>query len=453
MQSVLLLIVLCAPIGHSRPPSSAQSEPPPPEIFVSPFGSDANSGSEAAPFLTLQRAQQAARTARKRLGRSPRVVIQQGTHRLKKQPALAFTSDDSGTSQTETLWMSARPKNHSSRAARLSGGIRLLNWEQVPGDHGVWRAKASAIASSAAWPFRTLRVGDRLWTTARWPAPHATRPWHFLANWSCDTKFHPCTRWNFEAENRARTGRIESTIPATLGIDPRDISTKTVGDLASADLNLLGGFERDTFSQVLPLRQSPSPWNFSNPLRPTLAIDCYGYSPEQRYFFSNVKAGLVPGTWWLDRDEKWLYLYPNQLVNSSEWLQSIDVSAPSSTTLIKIRGAQWLHLSRIAFIDTTTLWQGYMGSASHQPSTVATSLGLSNAATAAGWPDCAVRIEDGSAQITISNSSFEQLGGCGIAIRGGVESVQVIRCLFTSIAAHGIMVHGFEGALRMYGMV
>ena len=34
----------------------------------------------------------------------------------------------------------------------------------------------------------------------------------------------------------------------------------------------------------------------------------YRYQPRQRYFFSNVKAGLAPGTWWLDRDEQWLCL-------------------------------------------------------------------------------------------------------------------------------------------------
>ena len=127
----------------------------------------------------------------------------------------------------------------------------------------------------------------------------------------------------------------------------------------------------------------------------------------------------------------------------------MDISVPCTTTLITIRGAQWLHFSRLAFIDTTTLWQGYMGSASHQPSTGATSVGRSNEGTAAGWPDCAIRVEDGSAQITFSNSDFEQLGGCGIAIRGEVESVQVIGCLFASVAAHGILVHGFEGTLRI----
>ena len=66
-------------------------------------------------------------------------------------------------------------------------------------------------------------------------------------------------------------------------------------------------------------------------------------------------------------------------------------------------------------------------------------------AAAAGWPDCAMHVDGGSAQITISHSSFEQLGGCGIAIRDAVSSVHVLGCLFTSIAAHGVMVHGFEG--------
>jgi hypothetical protein len=51
---------------------------------------------------------------------------------------------------------------------------------------------------------------------------------------------------------------------------------------------------------------------------------------------------------------------------------------------------------------------------------------------------------DGSSEITLSNSSFRQLGGCGIEVTGAVQGVNVLSCLFSSIAAHGIRVNGFE---------
>ena len=279
MQQLLVhLAVICAQ------PASPDGEGG--SIFVSPLGSDANDGSETSPFLTLHRAQQAARTARQRLGRTPAVILEQGTHRVSSQPALIFTAADSGAAQSEALWLSTQP----NASARVSGGVRLIDWEKAPGNDGVWRANASALADSAGWPFRTLRVGERLWSPTRWPLASAPHPWLFLSNWSCDPLFHPtwCASQRNHEESRLRTGRLEHTIPATLGIDPLDAST--LRNFTSADITLFGGFERDTLSQILPLRQSPSPWNFSNPAQPTLAVDCYGYQPNQRYFFSNVKA-------------------------------------------------------------------------------------------------------------------------------------------------------------------
>ena len=245
-------------------------------IFVSPSGNDnVNDGSVVSPFLTLHRAQQAARLAKQRLGLSPLVVLEQGTHRLHTQPPVVLTAEDGGTAQTEALWVSSRPNashGNGAGAARVSGGVPLSHWEQAPGDDRLWRTNASALANSTSWPFRTLRVGDRLWPSTRWPLDSAD--WLFLADWSCDPQFHPCSAPINDEMVRLHTERLESTIPASLGIDPRDLSA--VRDFASADLHLFGGFERDVFSQVLPLRRSPSPWNVSNPSRPTLAIECYG---------------------------------------------------------------------------------------------------------------------------------------------------------------------------------
>jgi hypothetical protein len=465
-----LVALLCAAPGYSRrfaegstttngstPPPAAElnSETktapgapigfrPPAAIFVSPFGSDANAGSESAPLLTLRRAQQAARTAKQRFGRNPEVVLEEGTHRVHAQPTLILTEEDGGAAQAEAMWRSARPNATHGRAARVSGGVRLSKWGQAPDEDGVWRTNASGLMSSPSWPFRTLRVGDSLWPSARWPLPNASHSWLFLANWSCDPQFHPCASVQSGEGSLLHAGRLESTIPATLGINPQDLSADR--NFASADLNLFGGFERDVFSQVLSLCESPSLWNFSNPSRPTLAIECYGYQPNERFFFSNTKAGLVPGSWWLDRDEGWLYLHPDEPHASTvaDWLQSTDISAPSSNTLVTIHGAQWLQLSRLAFIDTVTQWQGYMGSAPRKVKAT-NRTERSYESIAAGWPDCAVVVNDGSAHITIANSSFEQLGGCGIAIKGEVENVNVIGCLFASIAAHGIIVNGFEG--------
>jgi hypothetical protein len=481
MVMLLLLALLELAVAGSGTAGSAG-------IYVSPAGSDANDGSEARPFLTLRRAQQAARTSAPRLP----VVLQRGTHRLALQPALSFTAEDGGTPHNEAVWRAELPgpnSGDSSASTRLSGGLRQSSWEPAPvpfgagnRDDGVWRANVSTLVASANWPFRTLRVGDSLWPSARWPLLNASNSpeddWLFLANWSCDKEFHPCPGRQLGA--RVGTGRLESTIPAMLGIIPGDLPLPVdpAADFASADLNLFGTFERDVLSQVLPLpirgSESTSAWNLSDPSKPTLAMQCYGYQANQRYFFSNVKAGLArKRTWWLDREQHWLYLRLGQHrgADAAEWLRSTttDISAPSLTSLVTIRGTQWLHLSRLAFVDAGTQWQGYQGTEQARLSESARegsadanatssngggvrnvnggspgATGSSSDRTGAGWPDCAVRVLDGSSEITLSNSSFRQLGGCGIEVTGAVQGVNVLSCLFSSIAAHGIRVNGFE---------
>ena len=106
--------------------------------------------------------------------------------------------------------------------------------------------------------------------------------------------------------------------------------------------------------------------------------------------------------------------------------------------LITIRGAQWLTIANLTLSDTSTKWQGYMGSAGSQLRASASG----TTAGPAGWPDCAVTIEDGSQQITLSRLSFANLGGCGVIIRDEVVEMTVERSLFSGVAAHGIMVFG-----------
>jgi hypothetical protein len=337
-------------------------------IFVSPSGSDSTGdGSEHAPFLSLHRAQQAVRTAKQQHGRATPVLLERGVHRLATQRDVVFTEDDSGSREMDALWASSpAPAVASSgdnpTSALLSGGLPVSGWEPAPGDGGgVWRANVSALVGTANWPFRTLRVGNELWSPSRWPLANSSRPWFFLQNWSCDKTFHPCNAAGDVRPGRLRaglgtsSGRLESSIPAKLGIARTDLPALSVGNgLASANINLFGTFERDVLSQVLPIRQSR--WNCSDSLHPTLAIDCYGYQPKQRYFFSNVRHGLVAGTWFLDTVEQFLYLRPEpqhaSAASAAEWLRSTDVSAAASTGLVTVRGARWLRLQKLSFVDS-----------------------------------------------------------------------------------------------------
>lgn len=93
--------------------------------YVSPAGSDANAGTRAKPFATVQKAQEEARRASAR-SETVTVILREGTHYL--ATPLVFSSLDSGSRE--------HPVNYRAEAGEqpvLSGGQWLrLNWE-------VWR--------------------------------------------------------------------------------------------------------------------------------------------------------------------------------------------------------------------------------------------------------------------------------------------------------------------------
>jgi len=104
------------------------------EFFVSPKGDDANPGSLARPFATLQRAQQAARLVS---GREPVTVsLRAGTHYLPE--TFVLTAADSGTRAAPVLY-----RAYGGEEPVISGGLRLdLEWE--PYRDGIMKARVPA---------------------------------------------------------------------------------------------------------------------------------------------------------------------------------------------------------------------------------------------------------------------------------------------------------------------
>ena len=104
------------------------------ELFVAPGGDDANPGTYARPFATLQRAQQAARGVRD--DEPVAVCLREGTYYLPE--TLVFTSADSGTPAAPVVYQAC-----DNERAIISGGLRLdLKWE--PYRDGIMQTKVPA---------------------------------------------------------------------------------------------------------------------------------------------------------------------------------------------------------------------------------------------------------------------------------------------------------------------
>jgi hypothetical protein len=129
-------------------------------FHVSPTGDDAGPGTEARPFATAARAQQAVRAFRATgLKEDVRVVFHAGTYEL--AAPLVFTPQDAGTAE-HSITYAAQP----GQTVVLSGGRRIGQWVRTGPER--WTADLPEVKTDG-WFFRQLWVNDRRATRARWP--------------------------------------------------------------------------------------------------------------------------------------------------------------------------------------------------------------------------------------------------------------------------------------------
>ncbi|MFC0772152.1 DUF1565 domain-containing protein [Terrimonas alba] len=98
------------------------------KIFISPKGNNANEGTQAKPFASIDKAL----TAAKKKSGSVTVYLLQGTYYL-KQP-IVFTAKDFGEENKRLLLT-----NFNNQKVTISGGVPLkLQWKKYK--NGIWQA-------------------------------------------------------------------------------------------------------------------------------------------------------------------------------------------------------------------------------------------------------------------------------------------------------------------------
>ncbi|TLS48943.1 hypothetical protein FE782_27785 [Paenibacillus antri] len=193
-RSLLAGLVVCM-LAAMWPPASAQAEEGGATIYVSPDGSDSNSGAENDPLRTLEGARDAIR-ALKSDGGLPAggvtVLLREGTY--ERLDTFELTAEDSGTAEAPIVY-----RSYPGETVRLSGGAALSRDSFVPVDdsevlrrivdegargrvlqvdlrslgiedygemsrHGYWKANDVSLV-----PPMELYVGGQGMTLARWP--------------------------------------------------------------------------------------------------------------------------------------------------------------------------------------------------------------------------------------------------------------------------------------------
>ncbi len=263
--------------------------------YVSPAGDDANLGSLAKPFATLQRAQLA---ARKKHGD---VFLRGGTYYL---PAtLVFTSEDSGTKAAPVIF-----QNYQKEQPVISGGVRLDGLKWQPYTNGIFQAQVPADLQT-----EEIFVNGERQILARYPNFDSKAQYFDGFTSGADIK-QRAARWTDPAG-----GYLHAMHPALWG----DFTWRITGKDTKGSLTKVGGWQNNRGGGI----------------------------NERIQFVENIFEELdAPGEWFLNSKTHTLYFYPPAGLD----LKNAVVEATRLRTLVEFRGdeehpVKWITLRGLTF--------------------------------------------------------------------------------------------------------
>jgi hypothetical protein len=292
------------------------------DLFVSPRGSDANPGSKAKPFATLERARDAVREL-KRAGKVSQrglTVWLRGGDFLRTN-VLELTAADSGAPNGPVVW-----RAYGTERVRLLGGCVLTGFQPVSDASVLARLDKAARGHILQLDLRAVGITDygemksrgfgRATTPAHCELFFAGRPM-MLARWPNEGA------WDKLAGFPAGTGK-------------GDDHGGSIGELP-------GGF---LYSGERPRRWRDTTdlwvhgfwaWDWANSYERVATLDLdqhliktapphglYGFRAGQRFYYLNLLEELdQPGEWFLERKTGMLYFWPPGPLGSGETVLSL----------------------------------------------------------------------------------------------------------------------------------
>lgn len=289
------------------------------EFFVSPEGTDANPGTRDRPFATPARAQQAVRAARlAQPDQGVTVTFAAGTYPL--TAAIEFGPGDSGASPEQPV----RYRAAGGAEVVISGGRRIMGWEETPGRPGVWRARVASPGPNddGVWRF------DQLWVEGR-RAIRARDP----------------EEWTFHqllgvAEEKI-DGASGNTVRHTFTVRPEALAVlRGLEAAALREVEVVVFHKWDTTRERL---ESAAPDDGTFATRGSPMQSWNRMTRDCLFHLENAPAALdQPGEWFLD-PSGWLHYRPR----AGESMDRVEVIAPVVESMVVIQGepenpAQWV---------------------------------------------------------------------------------------------------------------
>ncbi|MBW8034379.1 MAG: hypothetical protein FVQ79_01580 [Planctomycetes bacterium] len=362
-----------------------------PNLYVAPDGDDSNPGTEAKPFATLERAQNAVREFKQKVPKPITVFVREGTYYLSRP--LVFTAADSGT-DLQPITYAAYPGEKPT----ISGGVKLeAKWES-------YRDGIMKCSVPSGMDFNQFFINGKRQMRARYP------------NYDPDVPL------------MGEGGYLNTTGVAGRGFtyDPETFTTKRWANPSDAIVHIFPGSYWNNFQ----FRVKSVDWDshtvklgeggWQTALLRTSSRDFFGTKLRKgsHFFVDNVFEELdAPGEWYLDKEKNILYYMPGVDLDLSCAL----VEGGLLKRLIEVKGSRQEPVRHLYFKDfrfthtSATFIDEYI-----TPSTGDWGIHRGGSIFMTGAEDCAVE-----------NCFFDSVGGNAIYIDHHARRIRIYGNTFT----------------------
>jgi hypothetical protein len=273
--------------------------------YVSPVGSDANAGSEAAPFRTLAHARDVVRTVNTSMSGDIVVTLRGGTYPLTSP--LVLGNKDGGTNGHDVKYV-----NYPGEAPLLTGGQPIRRWQIHDQAKGIWKATGVSLR------FRQLYVAGSKAVRARSPNLGA----------SGEANFYRLTK----VDTTGRALNVSNSNVSAWG-NPTKVEMHLMIAWADATLRLASTTSMGSYTKV-DIQDPERTMLFNRPY-PMLGATFGDKNKQQCFYFENAYEFLdTPGEWYLDESTSTLYYMPRK----GEDMATVTVVAPVLENLVTIAG-------------------------------------------------------------------------------------------------------------------
>ena len=383
--------------------------------YVAPDGSDANPGTEALPFQTIEKARDVVRTLTPSMTGDIIVYLRGGTYQIKK--TIEFGPLDGGKDGKYVKYMA-----YGTEKPLVTGGEPITGWTIHDKDKNIW--KVTGVTAR----FRQLYVNNKKAIRARLPNLGTNNDPNFYRLTKVDTTGKALNIATSVGSNWKNLDKVEMHLMiAWADATMRLASTTNMGSYTKVKI-------QSTEENIL----------FNRPY-PMLGVAFSSNPPKQQvYYLENAMEFLdVAGEWYLDESTNTLYYMPR----NGEDMTTANVVIPMVETLVKVAGPStsnkvgYLAIQGIYFGHTTYMKPSKSGFLDAQAGQYSISSTLQNKQYV-GRPPAGVMVTNAH-HVRFERNVFAQMAATGIDFISGTNNSAIIGNVITDCGINGITIAKF----------